>query len=159
VIHGIEVFVQTIDWGKIDWGKTAVAVGGGIAGTLGAIKTAQEILRSFGGKRIAVERELTSSVEVGNTVNLANLTDKPLLVSNVEVVWARRGLLGRKITYRPTDFDWTNGFTIPPHGRIPFNYADADYFSTSAATRKMHGHLFFLVWITGEKKPKWFDID
>lgn len=143
----------------IDWPKTALAVGGAISGTVATFKTLQEIRRNLGGKRLAVERELTGSVTVGNTVHLANLTDKPILVSNVEVVWARSRLWGRKITFHPTEFDWSNGFTLKPHDRISFNYADADYFSTNFAARNMHGHLFFLVWITGDKKPKWFDID
>jgi hypothetical protein len=154
VIHGIEVWADTIDWGK-----TVIAVGGGIAGTAGTVKTLQEIWSNLSKRRLAVERELTGSVDVGNTVNIANLTDKPILVSNVEVVWARWRPWGRTITHRPTDFNWENGFTIEPHGRRSFNYSGADYFPSGHAAREAHGRLFFLVWMTGDKKPKWFDID
>lgn len=153
------VIQSVISWsGSIDWWKTALAAGAGTPPTLAAIASVQAIVEKFGKRRLAVEHQLTDSEEIGNTINVVNISDKPLPISHVDVVWGRWRPWGKRVTYEPTDIEWSNGFTLAAHERRTMIYADADHFAWGALSHKLHGRLFVRVWLAGNRKPEWFRI-
>lgn len=110
-------------------------------------------------RRIAVERMITSHPEIGNTLTIVNLSDKPLMISAWDIVWARGRPWGRTVTMGAFDGNEDSvGFTIPPHERKRFNFLHEHHFPTGRKTQRRNGRLYCRIWLAGDGKARWFKL-
>lgn len=141
------------------WWTVALAILGAVATAAGALKGVGEFYERYLRRNFVVERNLTSSSAVGNTIWIINLGDKPVLISRWDIVWARRWLRARVPTHLCGESDSEDdGIAIAPHARVRLNFADESHFETNAKTAERFGRLYFRVWLSGRRRPRWFHL-
>jgi hypothetical protein len=141
------------------WWTVALAILGGLATLAAALKAASEIYERYLKRKIVVDRSLTSSPQIGNSIWITNLSDKPLLISAWDVIWARRRLWRWVQTNHCEGSDWdSDGIEIKPNARVRLDFADGRHFGTGAKMREQFGQLYFRVWRPGSRGARWFHL-
>lgn len=125
----------------------------------GIVKGVAALVARYKKRGFTVERTLTSAPDIGNDVTIVNLSDKPLMISAWDIVWARWRPWGKHITCGAADGDDDSyGLTIPPYDRHRFGFVGEYYFDTGAKTRAAKGRLYMRIWIAGQRGAHWFKL-
>jgi hypothetical protein len=141
-----------------NWIKAGLTILAVPAAIFGAFKGGVELYRIIRPKW-SVDRGLTDSHEIGNTVWINNLSDRAEFVVAWDIVWAKWTLRGRKVTFGEHDAEFDeDGFLILARSRKRYDFKGQYHFPTDAARRKRNGTLYLRLWTLDRRRPRWFKL-
>jgi hypothetical protein len=122
------------------------------------------ILRVFEFRRdrrpsLSVTTILRSHVEEGNDVTLLNSSKMPASIYSLDLVWAKRGWLGKNSSLGRrvirTEYhleDSRANITVPANGAHNLNFSEDSHFTWG---RSIEHDLYLRLWMVGQKGAVW----